>query len=249
MINCNGGYMKRIAVFSDIHGNLEALESILKDINSKNYDEIVFVGDVLSIGPSSKECLELLKRNNVRFILGNHELYYLRGSQIDSNIDEDGEKQHYEWVKSLLDETDREYLNKCPLFYEEEGVLFAHFIIGDIDFQYPFARADFTKNVNGWQRYKDKYKLVLLGHEHRNIDQNELSLNGETNIFLLGSSGCTNDDNTFYTSLELGEEISVTRVYIPYDREKFVLKLKSIDYPDKKMIAKHFFGIEDCKTI
>ena len=45
---------KRIALISDIHGNLEALESILEDIKTKNIDEIICLGDTIAIGPNSK---------------------------------------------------------------------------------------------------------------------------------------------------------------------------------------------------
>ncbi len=57
---------KRIALISDIHGNLEALESILEDIKTKNIDEIICLGDTIAIGPNSKECIDLLIENNVK---------------------------------------------------------------------------------------------------------------------------------------------------------------------------------------
>ena len=48
----------KIAVFSDIHGNYQALKAILKKIGN-NYDEIVFLGDVIDLGPDSYECVKL----------------------------------------------------------------------------------------------------------------------------------------------------------------------------------------------
>ena len=41
----------RIAVFSDVHGNLSALEAVLEDIKSQSVDEIVFAGDLCMVGP------------------------------------------------------------------------------------------------------------------------------------------------------------------------------------------------------
>lgn len=69
---------KRIALISDIHGNLEALESILEDIKTKNIDEIICLGDTIDIGPNSKECIDLLIENNVKSVLGDCEIYLLR---------------------------------------------------------------------------------------------------------------------------------------------------------------------------
>ena len=50
----------KLAVFTDIHGNLEALKAIINDINSKNVDEIICLGDTIGLGSESKECLDLM---------------------------------------------------------------------------------------------------------------------------------------------------------------------------------------------
>ena len=44
----------KVAIFSDIHGNLEALEAILEDIKKNQFDEVICLGDVIGIGPSPK---------------------------------------------------------------------------------------------------------------------------------------------------------------------------------------------------
>ena len=66
---------KKIAIITDVHGNLEALTSVLEDIKKNNFDEIICLGDSIDIGPNSKECIELLIENNVKSVLGNHEIY------------------------------------------------------------------------------------------------------------------------------------------------------------------------------
>ena len=73
--------MYKIATFSDIHGNYEALDAILEDIKKNNYDEVIFLGDLISLGPDSKACIKRISEENVRFILGNHDLYYLLGTE------------------------------------------------------------------------------------------------------------------------------------------------------------------------
>lgn len=89
---------KRIALFSDVHGNLEALESILEDIKKQDIDEVICLGDTIDNGPNSKECVDLLIDNNIKSVLCNHELYLLKGVDFDSTI-VDEEKEHYKWVK------------------------------------------------------------------------------------------------------------------------------------------------------
>ena len=56
----------KLAVFTDIHGNLEALKAIINDIKSKNVDEIICLGDTIGLGSESKECLDLIIENNIK---------------------------------------------------------------------------------------------------------------------------------------------------------------------------------------
>lgn len=48
----------RIAVFSDIHGNLQALKSVLEQIREKTPDKIVFLGDIFQRGNEEWQCSE-----------------------------------------------------------------------------------------------------------------------------------------------------------------------------------------------
>jgi predicted phosphodiesterase len=50
-----------IAVVSDIHGNLPAFHAVLKDIIQKQVDEIIFLGDLATIGPQPKEVIEKIR--------------------------------------------------------------------------------------------------------------------------------------------------------------------------------------------
>ena len=63
---------------SDIHGNLPALEIVLKNID--NDSNIIFLGDIVNYGPWSNECVDLIDslKNKVT-LLGNHEDYFING--------------------------------------------------------------------------------------------------------------------------------------------------------------------------
>ena len=67
----------RIAVFSDIHGNYQALCAILNHIKKNNIDKIIYLGDAVSIGPDSSLCVKKLISDADIFILGNHEHYII----------------------------------------------------------------------------------------------------------------------------------------------------------------------------
>ena len=63
----------RIAVISDIHGNLEALKKAFEYIEKNDIDEVICLGDVVGYGPNPNECVELIKEKVTVCLLGNHD--------------------------------------------------------------------------------------------------------------------------------------------------------------------------------
>jgi len=70
----------KLAIFSDVHGNVPALNAVLEDIARFEPDAVVMNGDLVSRGPYSLDCLRLLQRDwpEMRLQTGNHEIYVLR---------------------------------------------------------------------------------------------------------------------------------------------------------------------------
>ena len=64
--------MKR-AIISDIHGNLEALQAVLEDIDRQRVDAIACLGDVVGYGPNPCECVKLVRDRCTLVLLGNHD--------------------------------------------------------------------------------------------------------------------------------------------------------------------------------
>ncbi|MCY3908033.1 MAG: metallophosphoesterase family protein [Anaerolineaceae bacterium] len=69
--------MTRLAVLSDIHGNLPALEAVIADMEGEHFDRVVVAGDLINIGPWSREVLEAVFERGWAVIRGNHEHYLL----------------------------------------------------------------------------------------------------------------------------------------------------------------------------
>ena len=61
----------KIAVISDIHGNLPALEAVLEDINKRKADKIICLGDIIGKGPSSKETIDICRNHCDVIVRGN----------------------------------------------------------------------------------------------------------------------------------------------------------------------------------
>src|SRR5690349_14058440 len=65
-----------LAILSDIHGNLEALQAVLDDLRRHDVAAIYCLGDLVGYGPNPRECLDLAMEWAV-VLLGNHELAVL----------------------------------------------------------------------------------------------------------------------------------------------------------------------------
>lgn len=65
--------MRRIALLSDVHANLEALEAVLRDLERQRPDTVVVLGDTINYGPDPRMCLELVDRCADLVLAGNHE--------------------------------------------------------------------------------------------------------------------------------------------------------------------------------
>jgi predicted phosphodiesterase len=64
----------RLAVISDIHGNLEAFREVLADIDRSRMDKILCLGDNVGYGPEPEAVVQLLRERHIVSVKGNHEL-------------------------------------------------------------------------------------------------------------------------------------------------------------------------------
>ena len=107
----------KIAIISDIHGNLEALRATLDDIEKRKVDKIICLGDIIAKGVHPKECIKLIRENCEIVLQGNCDLHF---STEHKNIDEmpKQEQKRIKWNQSLIDDEDRKYLLSLPFSYE-----------------------------------------------------------------------------------------------------------------------------------
>ena len=99
----------RLAVVSDIHGNLPALEAVLADIERRQVDELIVAGDMVGC-PQPQATLGSLRDQGALMIRGNHENYYLncdRGRTPTGN----GNSKQWEAVQWAYEQLDRDALD------------------------------------------------------------------------------------------------------------------------------------------
>ena len=228
----------KIAMFTDIHGNYQALKAIISDIKKKKYDDVIFLGDAIGLGVDSNKCLNYLYKYNIRFLLGNHELYYTRGCNIIKTKKPEI-NEHNIWVSKNIKTKLKEDNNfKYVIKHNGKKILFVHFFMKRG--RYPYENTEIF-DTEEYKKYMNntKYDYMFYGHLH----QDRVDIINNKIFCSLGSSGCTKDDNTFYYVLNLDEDITYEKVMVKYNREKFVNRIKSVDFPNKKEILKDFYGI------
>ena len=65
------------AIISDIHGNIEALTTVLADIERRQITQIICLGDIVGYGPNPCQCLDLVMQRCAWSLMGNHDFAVL----------------------------------------------------------------------------------------------------------------------------------------------------------------------------
>lgn len=63
----------KFVFFSDVHANLEALESFLEQTDRLQYDRIFNLGDIIGYGADPNECVEMIQQRSIPSVVGNHD--------------------------------------------------------------------------------------------------------------------------------------------------------------------------------
>ena len=100
----------RVAVFSDVHGNLTALEAVLADIEEQAVDEIVFAGDLCMAGPRPAECLERVQQLGIPAVYGNTDHWLLGITEPPDRV-----KPIAVWTLAQLNDEQQAWLRSLPL--------------------------------------------------------------------------------------------------------------------------------------
>jgi predicted phosphodiesterase len=91
----------RIAVFSDVHGNLTALDAVLAHIGEQpEIDQIVFAGDLCLFGPRPAECLARIKERGIGAIYGNTDQWIAQPPPAPAEADE-AQREHWRHIEEL----------------------------------------------------------------------------------------------------------------------------------------------------
>jgi len=118
-----------LALISDIHSNLAALEAVLADIQSQGVSQIYCLGDVIGYGPQPRECLDLARTWNL-CLMGNHDQAVL----LEPGGFNTAAERAVFWTRSALESEPNperraerwQFLATMPVHRFEANVLFVH---------------------------------------------------------------------------------------------------------------------------
>jgi predicted phosphodiesterase len=161
----------RYAIFSDIHGNLEAFQAVLNDITTKKIQNLIFLGDIVGYGANPKECIDLLMEKTQAIVAGNHD-WGVAGKTSISYFNSVAQVA-IEWTISQLSPEYKNFLAQLPLKREEKDFIYTHSTpINPQEWNYIFSEYEAIKNLKTLTK-----KICFIGHSHIPI------------IFVLNQSG------------------------------------------------------------
>jgi predicted phosphodiesterase len=114
----------KIALISDIHANLEALEAVFQDIEKQDVDGTICLGDVIGYGCNPNECFDLVNTKCRQTLMGNHEyiaMGLLEGHQLNEVAMESSE-----WTRKQLSDNTMSSLADLELDARIEGAYLVH---------------------------------------------------------------------------------------------------------------------------
>lgn len=239
-----------IAIISDVHANLEALESVFKDIRKREIEDILFLGDAVGYGPDPNKCIDLLRRECKVLLAGNHDRAAV--GMTDIEYFNEFARTAIIWTTETLTEEHKAFLSSLPvsrrfhlstsmvdLLSGTENIFLVHSTPKDPEsWHYLFTLWDAEVNFNYF-----KERVCLLGHSHvpyvierepsgdmRVYRDNALLKKGLRYIINVGSVGQPRDHDprACYAIMD-GDQLLFVRVY--YNIKKTQKKMSEVGLP------------------
>lgn len=223
--------MDRIAIISDIHGNIPALETVLADIEDRGIKRIFCLGDIAGKGPGSETAVDVIRENCEIVLKGNWD--YIISEKCDNDM--------LRWHRKKLGSKRLDYLRKLPLYTE-------FYISGRLIRLCHAAPEDVFHRVQSTAPTEDKLKLFQApkGKKHESDIIGYGDIHGayvqnfrRKTIFNVGSVGNPLEIPQASYGIIEGKygsretsSFSINLVRIPYDIEKAVQQAVDSGMPD-----------------
>ncbi|HAY38520.1 MAG TPA: metallophosphoesterase [Desulfobacteraceae bacterium] len=238
MIKCHKNdrlYAMRMAVISDIHGNLEAFKQVLMDIGKSDIDDMICLGDNIGYGPEPEQVVAMIKNHNIQTVMGNHELAVLDQNYL-SLFNPLARKSLLRTTKLLSEETIN-FISGLEPFLSRYECRFVHGFPPDSASIYLFQVSEDELLLTFKQM---KERICFLGHTHR---LEIIDFNGEivTHASLTNSITTLNRDHKYIINIgSVGQprDGNNSAKYVIWDSLNDTIEVKFIPYDIVSVIEK-----------
>ncbi len=219
------------AVISDIHSNLEALTTVLADIERRGIKTIYCLGDVIGYGPNPKECLDLIIEKTCWCVLGNHD-YAVFYEPTNFNY---GAEQASFWTREVLETEQKQgsrnrrwdFLGTLPMRQTLKYPFNSEALM--LDFVHASPRRPINEYIFPDDVYNNPLKVRMLFERVRHI-----CFVGHTHM-----PGVFLDEPDFYLPAELGDKYPIV------ETEKAIINIGSVGQPRDKDNRASYVFVED----
>ncbi|HMJ72023.1 MAG TPA: metallophosphoesterase family protein [Solirubrobacterales bacterium] len=149
----------RVAVISDIHANLPALEAVLRAIDGAGIEEIWCLGDVLGYGAEPDECADLVRERCAICLVGNHDLAVL--GALDISAFSEAAAEAVAWTQENVSERSLAPLRELEPADEREGIGLFHASPRDPVWEYVLSPEQANACLDA-----QPTRIALIGHSH-----------------------------------------------------------------------------------
>lgn len=233
----------KIIVITDVHANLPALESVLKQAGTEGFDWLIHLGDAIAIGPYPRECLALMTSSDkCRFVMGNHEDWYANGlPHPRPEWMTDGELEHQYWTHDQLGDGYIKQVQNWPwaIHLQIDGfrLAFLHYALEPDGSSFKDFVFDPTPEDLD-QLFGLSVDYVFYGHTHKVSDHL-----GRARYLNPGSLGCQKIAQAPYILVEIDSgTCEIQQRYVPYDDRELYRAFEDRAVPAREFIYKAFFG-------
>ncbi|QBQ40958.1 metallophosphoesterase [Sphingobacterium psychroaquaticum] len=233
--------MIQLAIISDIHGNLLALEAVLKDISDRSIDQIYCLGDLVDFAPWGNEVIDRIRAHRIPCLLGNHDeriaydLPIIPLAHHDA-IETANREIAINWSKQSIRADNKQWLAALPynitLTYKSgssiKNILLVHATLESND---AYMYRDDSKNELIAVLKERSVDTLVMGHTHQSYIQEQSDI-----LFVnSGSVGRSREDDrkATYTILQITETgIDAEIVKLNYAIDEVASAIYKSDIPN-----------------
>ena len=215
----------RIAVLSDVHGNLPALEAVLAAL--RPYDAVWQLGDIVGYGPQPDEVVERLSAENAVGVRGNHDSAAI--GELETDAFNDDARIAVEWTAARISVDTKRWLAALPLRMIDAPFTLVHGSPRDPTWEYVFSASIARANLAAFET-----RHCLVGHTHVPIVFRERKTGGvETAIAKPSSRMRLDGARTIVNPGSVGQprDGDPRASAILLDTDKNVVEWRRIEYP------------------